>query len=223
MTKIHPDSSELAKQLRLPHGEFAQQVGEFMERNNREMYSLCIRHASIMDDDCILEIGPGNGGLVSMFYAANNSIRYTGIEMSPEMIHSCQLKNEREIEKGRARFIHGSILGLEEDDSLFDQIFGINVIYFLEPLEEYLTKLNSLLKSGGKLVLGYRQKESMLKLPFIDSGFTLFSDSEIEHFLIKSGFSGIHFFHAEEEIRLLQGGTAVLSYTTCLASKAKMT
>lgn len=222
MTVQHHDWSELARQLRMPQGEYAQQVGEFMERNNREMYSFCIAHSSIKEADRILEIGPGNGGLVSMFYAAKKSITYTGVEMSQEMIHSCQLKNEREIEKGSARFIHGSIPGLDVDDSLFDLIFGINVIYFLEPLEECLTKLNSLLKSGGKLVFGYRQKESMLKLPFIDSGFTLFSDSEIEHFLIKSGFSDVHFFHAEEEIQLLQGGTSVLRYTTCLASKAKM-
>lgn len=40
-----------------------------------------------------------------------------------------------------------------EDDSV-DRVFGMNVIYFLDPLDAYLNEIKRVLKPGGKLVWG---------------------------------------------------------------------
>ena len=114
----------------------------------------------------------------------------------PKMIHSCQLKWKRN-RKGSA--------------SSFTEVFGTwskmihYLIWFwhqchllLEPLEEYLTKLNSLLKSEWKISFSYRQKESMLKLPFIDSGFLCFLIRKWAFPLLNQDFPVFIFFHAEE-------------------------
>ena len=40
------------------------------------------------------------------------------------------------------------------DDASVDAIFGMNVVYFLNPLPEYLGEMNQVLKPGGRLIWG---------------------------------------------------------------------
>ncbi|HRH67302.1 MAG TPA: class I SAM-dependent methyltransferase [Bacteroidia bacterium] len=217
-----PDHKELSNQLRSPWGQYASEVGLFMERINKDLYQLSLEQCHLSEGEHILEIGPGNGSFVSEFFRRENDIYYTGIELSAEMHAACLQRNGERVREGRSGFLRGDILTSELPKESYDLIFGINVIYFLNPAEQYIRKLYRLLKPGGRLCLGFRDKSSMKKLPFVDDQFTLYTKEELSDLLLKFGFEYVFSETAPETTKLLDGSAAVFLNHSCLALKGKM-
>lgn len=216
------ENREIAKQLRTPHGPHAMQIGEFMERSNKHMYTMCLKHASLKSKESVLEIGPGNGCFVSEFFRETNDISYTGVELSQEMLQVCKNRNSAFIHDRKASFLKGDIMDLKLPDNSYDVIIAINVIYFLNPVEVYLNDLIRIIKPGGRMVLGFRDISSMQKLPFVDENFSLYDANRLSEILVNSGFEQVDTKFGTEVIKLPDGRQAELLNCSCLALKGKM-
>lgn len=217
-----PESKNLGPQLRSPHGPMAIEVGLFMERINVELYTFCLQHNPPAPTEKVLEIGPGNGAFCSEYFLKTKDLLYTGVEMSQEMYEECLIRNKTFVESGRAKFFKGDILNLEMDDNTFDAIYGVNVIYFLNPMLDYLKYLHRILKPGGRLSFGFRDGKSMKNLPFVDDNFNLYEADEIVDILRKSGFERVEYRTTPETIKTLEGQIMTLTNVTSLAFKGKM-
>jgi len=101
------------------------------------------------DGDNILDIGCGNGRLLSLF--ENKKIHYTGIDSSEKLIEIAK-KNHSEEQK----FINANALDLPFQNETFDTIFSIAVLHHVPSKkfrELFVTEANRVLKPKGTLVL----------------------------------------------------------------------
>ncbi len=76
----------IAAQLRQPHGEKAEEVGEIMNKGNKVVNENAISALNVQDKDVILEIGMGNGLFVNKILNAANNVHYIGCDFSEDMI-----------------------------------------------------------------------------------------------------------------------------------------
>lgn len=217
-----PESKTLGPQLRSPHGPMATEVGLFMERINVELYSFCLQHNPPAASENVLEIGPGNGAFCSQYFLQTKDLMYTGVEMSQEMYEECLVRNKTFVESGKAKFFKGDVVNLQIDDDTFDSIYGVNVIYFLNPVLDYLKYFHRILKPGGRLSFGFRDGRTMKNLPFVDDHFNLYEADEIADILRKAGFESIDCQTAPESIKTLEGQIMTLTNVSALAFKGKM-
>jgi len=186
MSKINP--IELGKQLMKPSGESGIKVGKDMNISNNAIYSLACTLIDFKDNDKILEIGFGNGNFFSNYFNINPNINVFGVDFSDIMCGEAALLNQR--------YIDGNKLFLSCEDSLrtsfnndyFDTIISINTIYFWTSMDEQIEEIRRLLKKSGKLLIGFRPKSIMEKLPFTKEVFRLFESLQIFELLQRHNF-----------------------------------
>lgn len=158
---------------------------------------LCLaEHIGDCSGKRIIEVGSGTGFFLRKF--AQKAVEAVGFDLTEGM-----LKAGRKIaaEKGiKIDFIQGNVLeGLPFADEYFDIVYSNSMIEFFEKGEEaekVLTEMWSLLKPGGKFVIGVLNKESTwaykrtAELLEKDSIFSLnqfYSWDEFQELMIKFG------------------------------------
>lgn len=177
---------ELGRQLMKPSGETGLQVAENMNVTNVKLYDFVLSHLEINNDDKILEIGFGNGKTIPQFFEINPNCEFYGVDFSEIMCKKAIALNQNFKEK-----IHISCqnaMNMSFDNDFFDSIVTLNTVYFWENVALQLTELHRVLKKNGKLVIGYRPKSSMEKLPFTNEVFRHYEPAELREILEQNGF-----------------------------------
>jgi len=155
----------------------------------------------VKDGDKVLDAGCGNGRLLELF--RDNSIDYTGIDVSEELV---KLAKEKYPEN---KFFAADNLNLPFPDNNFDKIFSVAVLHAIpskELREKAIFELKRVLKPSGLLILtvwdGWRKEilPTLLKYTFLklmgrsklDFGDALVSWADktkrYYHFYTKKGF-----------------------------------
>ena len=142
----------------------------------------------IKDKDQILEIGFGNGKLISKFFEINPTIQFSGIDFSEKMCEEALKSNKDFIVSKKIQISCQDSLNLSFNINSFDKVVTINTIYFWPQVEPQLKEINRVLKTGGQLVIGYRPKKSMINLPFTQEVFSHYDANEFQQIIQKSGF-----------------------------------
>ncbi len=180
---------ELAKHLKQPQGETGKEVGLQMNKGNKY---ICLNSYKLLkpkSEDCILEIGMGNGFYIKyLLTLADNKLQYTGVDFSPVMIEEATKLNKDFIDAGIVNFLQASIEELPFENDTFDYITTTNTIYFWpEPVANAKVLLN-LLKPGGKLLIAYRPKYFMDRIEVANYGFEKYNVPKVENLLNEAGF-----------------------------------
>lgn len=97
---------------------------------------------SIRQEDKILEIGSGLGGIYKFLENKNN---YTGIEVDPEAVRFTN-------NFFKTNCFQNTSLEVYRAKSKFDLIFAIEVLEHFENLLENIKKINKLLAKGGTFI-----------------------------------------------------------------------
>jgi len=181
----------MAKQLRRPSGLLANLTGNQMNISNDSLYKLVISQLELKEGEHLLEIGFGNGKFFPELYENAGRILISGVDLSNEMVNQAIKKNLSLFESGRLRVHVGSSENLPFEDNCFDKIICINVIYFWEVPEIHLKEIYRVLKPGGILFTGFRPAETMIKLPFTQYGFNLYSEEDWYKILLNNHFLDI--------------------------------
>jgi ubiquinone/menaquinone biosynthesis C-methylase UbiE len=179
-------NTELGRQLMKPSGEIGLQVAENMNVTNAKLYAFVLSHMQIKDNDKILEIGFGNGKTIPQFFAINPTIKFYGVDFS-EIMCAKAISLNKEFEKS----IHISCqnaMNMSFDNEFFDRIVTLNTIYFWENIERQLAEMKRVLRKNGQLIIGYRPKTSMQKLPFTQEVFTHYDSAELQAIITQNGF-----------------------------------
>jgi ubiquinone/menaquinone biosynthesis C-methylase UbiE len=167
-----------ASQLRKPRGFLAKKVGEKMYENNKARYDLTIDAMQLKDNESILEIGFGNGKSFDTIFSKAKQLKVFGIDFSKEMVHAARKNNSKSILSNRLNLQIASSDNIPYPDNYFDKALCLNLIYFWEHPDSHLKEIYRVLKPNGKFYTGIGTKESMLKLPFVNFGLTLYSKEE---------------------------------------------
>ena len=118
----HLGLAERVRQLGNPVGPVGVAIGDYMNAMNGALNAVLFRQLSPRHGDRILEIGFGNGKLLSDLMNLAPNITYDGIDISELMVAEATAFNRALVAAGRA----SSTVILRS----FDRAVAINTIYF---------------------------------------------------------------------------------------------
>lgn len=212
---------KIASQLRKPDGEDGIKTGEWMSHGNVHIIHDTLDLVDAGTNDNILEIGMGSGFYVPEILAKSPDIQYTGCDYSELMIMESSKLNSKWVTAGRAKFIHGDIFSLPFTGNVFDKVFTINTIYFWDDNVKALLEISSVLKPGGRFIIGFRPKHQTEKIPFTKYGFNQYSKTEIADLLAEHCFNTIDCIENEEPPLDLNGQTILMRNIVIVAMKER--
>lgn len=214
------DMAALGRQLRCPEGALAQEVADYIFASNEYMIRQTIDRLRLTSGERILEVGFGNGGHLPYLFAQDDNLHYTGIERSEEMLLRAREQYMPLIEQGKAVFLkatEGAIPRLPEE--AFEVFFSVNTYYFIQDLRGYFERLYPILIPGGRLALGYIDKDFGECMPFTKEVFTFYTNEALGHMILEAGFSSLEITSFTEEIVGKDGRTVTRPFHIAMAIK----
>ena len=195
------DMAALGRQLRCPEGALAQEVADYIFASNEYMIRQTIDRLFLTSGERILEVGFGNGGHLPYLFAQDDNLHYTGIERSEEMLLRAREQYMPLIEQGKTVFLkatEGEMPRLKEE--AFEVFFLVNTYYFIQDLRGYFERLYPMLARGGRLALGYIDKDFGERMPFTQEVFTFHTNEALGQMILQAGFSSLEIDSFTEEI-----------------------
>ena len=202
---------QLAQQLRKPDGDMGKKVGENMNASNALMNTFTLHELNAHSNECILEIGMGNGFFIKDIVGHDDSITYYGCDYSELMIDEATSRNQSYIATGQVKFFHTSADHLPFQSHSIDKAFTINTIYFWSNPSVELTEIHRVLKPGGKFFLTVRSKSTMENIPVTQFGFKIYDQPLLKDLLETSGFKVQQVMERQEPDMEFSGTTVKLS------------
>ncbi|MDM8517670.1 class I SAM-dependent methyltransferase [Desulfobacterales bacterium HSG16] len=134
-----------------------------------------------------MEIGFGTGNLIEEMAGHLQNGIIEGIDFSETMVDVAQRKNKKYIDKGKVKIRLGDFNDMPFDDDCFDKIYSVNTIYFWKNPKAGIARIHDILKPGGKLVLGFHDKEQMDKMSLNEDVFRYYSTRDVADLLSNDG------------------------------------
>ena len=179
---------QLAAQLRCPSGDDGSQVANNMNLHNQPIIAASYQALAPSAGDHIVEVGPGTAGHLPDLLAMADNLHYTGLDLSPDMVAQAQ-QHHGHLE--RVRFLAGDLHDPPLAPGSADHVVAINVVYFWNPLLPALHAIRTLLRPGGQLCLGLRDRNSMATLPVFRHGFLTYEGPDLQQALTEAGFANV--------------------------------
>ncbi len=180
-----------SKQAEKPSGIFGRMVmSRIFEKGNSDLNNFMKELLSPEENDHILEIGFGTGVLISDMAAITKQGIIEGVDFSKTMVSIARKRNRKHIGEGRVRIRQGGFEEMSYSDNSFDKVCSANTIYFWPDPVDTAEKILKILRPGGKLVIGFGDREELRKKPLSPEVFRLYSRSEVKNILKNSGFTG---------------------------------
>jgi ubiquinone/menaquinone biosynthesis C-methylase UbiE len=187
----------VAANLAHPKGELGAAVAEKMNESNIGLTCLMYDHLNVNENSRVLEIGFGNGRLLSELIAEVAHV--SGIDISIDMIAAAKEIQWAAIESGKLDIQFGSTSSIPYASESFDAICTANTLYFWKDVPTDLAEIKRVLKPGGRLALGIRSRSKMVSMPFTAYGFTMYEPSEVEQLLRDHGFTNVGHIQVDED------------------------
>lgn len=181
-------STYFSKQARKPSGIFGRfYMSRIFDKGNLEMNSFVFEKLSFLKSDHILEIGCGTGQLLNAIAKELKEGSVEGIDFSKSMVSIAEKTNKKHIKNGKVKIHQGNFDDFPFEPESFDKIISVNTIYFWENPTVTISKIVSLLKPNGMLILGFHDKSEMEKMNLDNTIFELFSQQDVIELLTSKG------------------------------------
>jgi ubiquinone/menaquinone biosynthesis C-methylase UbiE len=183
--------SVLSRQARKPSGIIGRYLmTKVFNVGNSDLNSFAKETLDIKINDRILEIGFGPGKLIKEMAEIAIKGHVEGVDFSRDMLKEATRVNRQLISEGRVKLHEGDCRSLPFDDASFDKLCSINTLYFWEEPEKYFLEMFRVVKPGGMVVVGFRDKEQMSKLNLDQNVFNTYTQDDLVRLLADTGFSG---------------------------------
>lgn len=123
-----------------------------MDKSNAPMAREMVRLSGVKPEAIIVELGPGSGYVSDELLQTKNPKKIYGVNISEDSIGQLEKKfpNETRLSFHKDDARHLPFI----KDSSVDCVYGMNTIYFLDPLQDYMTEVHRILKPGGTMLWG---------------------------------------------------------------------
>mmetsp|Transcript_159028 Transcript_159028/g.305031 ORF Transcript_159028/g.305031 Transcript_159028/m.305031 type:complete len:209 (-) Transcript_159028:40-666(-) len=150
-------SHSLTKNLRSPSNGCWGGIAIFLMRHiNKASSEDMVQRTGISAGETVVELGPGEGFfLCEALRRCGPGLKLYGVEISERfrrgLAENEHLQDARQVEiRDEDARDMSAFLG----DASVDKLVGMNVVYFLSPLDQYLQEFRRVLRPGGLLFLG---------------------------------------------------------------------
>ncbi len=192
----------LARQARKPSGWFGRTVApRVFNKENHELEQFGLELMKPQPSDHILEIGFGNGRLLSHILPLLKDGKASGIDLSPEMVALATQRNRQWIDKGMLDLVTGSVEQIPYVDSSFHQVFTANTIYFWPEPEQNLREVKRVIAENGRFLCAMRLRHQMTGRASafqrsvvnenLDVFQHLYSEDEVQELFKRAGFRDV--------------------------------
>ena len=96
----------------------------------------------------VLDCGCGTGPMIELLHEKYPDKHYTGLDLTPEMIHVAQAKNLSNTE-----FLVGDSENLPFEDDSFDAVICANSFHHYPNPQDFFNSTYRVLRKGGRLIL----------------------------------------------------------------------
>ena len=200
-------AAEMASHLARPTGEIGIAVGDYMNRINSRTIAAAYQLLAPPPDARVLEIGFGNGKLISDMIAMAPGLTYVGVEVSDTMVSEASESNRALIDEGRVKLRTASVERLPFPNATFDRALAVNTIYFWLDQHAGLVEIRRVLRDDGFLVLASMTPETSAQSPTArpEHGFRIPDRNSLELLHLQAGFKRLSCDVYEEEAKRLDG------------------
>ncbi|MGI9282383.1 MAG: class I SAM-dependent methyltransferase [Endozoicomonas sp.] len=201
-----------SRQARKPEGIFGRYLMSYLFRKgNESLNGKVLGQMGLSETDSILEVGFGPGSLIKAVAANVTSGKVYGVDFSRAMLQSACKLNQKNIDSGRVQLLFSDSIRLPFPDSSFDKLCTVNTLYFWPDPKQQLKEFLRVLKPAGKLVIGFRDSETLESLKLDSQIFNFYTSEEVAELLRQSGF---------DQVRLQQHPNIALSSMIAEGCKA---
>ncbi|MCP3926093.1 MAG: class I SAM-dependent methyltransferase [Desulfobacterales bacterium] len=152
---------------------------------------------NIQGKDRILEIGFGTGKLINEMADNITEGVVEGIDFSETMLKHAIKANKVHIAKGKVSLKNVECSNLPFDSETFDKLCSVNTLYFWKEPKKYFNELFRVINHGGKIVIGFRDRNQLNNLPLNLDTFNTYSQDDVVKILLDAGFSDAHIVEKE--------------------------
>lgn len=147
----------IVAQFQQPRGLLGQIAGWIMAHrpSNRDRNHWTVNLLHIQPQDHILEIGCGPGLALEACLARVVDGLVVGLDHSQTMLEQARARNAPAVWDGRLQLRLGSLGELSHTNELFDKIFSVNVVQFLDDKATAFNALYTRLRPRGILATTY--------------------------------------------------------------------
>ena len=184
----------IARQFKKPAGLFGNFSSNVMVKGNRNKYNALIKDMDIQPNEKLLEIGYGPGIGIQMISQIHESCVIHGVDFSKLMYKKASKLNKSDIDKNKVQLQYGDFLHMPIEQSQYDKIFCLNVVYFWDELNKPFEKSRSLLKAGGAFFIFMHDVNTLIEKKAPDSVFNKYSIEQVVAALRSSGFNSIEHY-----------------------------
>ena len=166
-------------------------MSRLFNKGNADLNDFVKDLLELQEQDRVLEIGFGPGKLINQMAQITTQGLVEGLDFSDTMLTLASETNKQFIARGRVRLQRGNCNAMPYSDESFDKVCTVNTIYFWGNPNKTFEEIFRVIKSGGKLVVGFRDKDQMKDLPLSQDVFSYYTTDEVKTFLSNAGFTDV--------------------------------
>jgi arsenite methyltransferase len=191
--------SYLSKQARRPNGWFGRLIMiPMFEAGNARLLEYMLDQHKPAKSDVVCDLGFGPGQLFESL--CSNAEAVIGVDFSEAMVSNAEIRYSKLISEGRLTLNEGSITMLPLDSDSLDILYTANTLYFWPDPDVDIKEVLRVLKPGGKVVIGFRDKKQLASLSLDPTVFMSYSTDEVKALLINSGYDNVTISEREEDV-----------------------
>lgn len=180
----------ISRQFGNPNGFIGRICCKIMNIINKRMYKSVVNEITADATSNILDVGYGNGYLLSKLYKKFKCSLY-GIEVSSDAEKLAYNRNKMAIKAGKLKLIQADCCNMPFQDEEFDFVTTVNTVYFWHNAEKGLAEIHRVLKSGGIFYNAVYKKEWLQKFSYTKEGFKFFTEEDFIFLGKKVGFTEV--------------------------------
>jgi SAM-dependent methyltransferase len=154
---------------------------------NQKQYKAVLNNIRLEQNNCILDIGFGNGYIIKKLIERGIPIKTYGIEISKDMLHKVELENIKSIQNKTLCLYLENINKTSFENSLFDKIYTVNTIYFWDNLDKCFFEIKRILKSDGLFLNVLYTKKYLDKIIYTKYGFNKYTLDDVKNITEDNG------------------------------------
>jgi SAM-dependent methyltransferase len=172
---------------------------KIMNIMNQEQYKVVLDNIRLEQNNCILDIGFGNGYLIKKLIGENIPIKICGIDISKDMLRKVELENIKNVQNGTLYLRMENINKTSFENNLFDKIYTVNTIYFWPELNKCFSEIKRVLKPDGIFLNVIYTRKYLDKIVYTKYGFNKYTVDDIKNLTENNGMSIIEIIEIQKD------------------------